>query len=378
MAANVRPPVFLTEAQTTTSEDNRRWNASITPPSLTPPSLASSPYHVTAHRSAPTLTPYLRGHGAIDPLRGLRNWSAGGTFKYAHSDPWSKHTASSKQKTATFNQREPPAWRPPGPSEGRAVPAEHRRPPPPPPPKAPPPENPPPNDVATNMLAEELRKTAGILSKAQAQMQEERNVSDMRAEEAEAQLAIATEMGRQEERHKAHAMVAEARGTLSALVDAHERGAAFVKQEERQMLANALAEQRRGLEAEITESRQTTESEQAELRHQLEERHRRDIDKLNLQVLQERRAKEEAEANAQRLQKSLEQTTEGRIESYYQKAVRRLQKVGLTRAWSAWAEMHQHKLYTKQLLRQTKGSFFTIMPTVPTAFALWHVRCEDP
>ena len=45
MAANVRPPVFLTEAPTTTSEDNRRWKASITPPSL-----ASSPYHVTAHR----------------------------------------------------------------------------------------------------------------------------------------------------------------------------------------------------------------------------------------------------------------------------------------------------------------------------------------
>ena len=149
--------------------------------------------------------------------------------------------------------------------------------------------------MSTELLKMELSKTAGILAKAQAQLHEERQISAMRAHEAEAQLSLAAEAGRQEERQTAQAMVAEARGTLSALVDVHERGAAYVKQNERGMIASALAEQRRGLEAEIRESTMAIENEQAELRYAAEERHKRDLAGLQQEVEKEKAARVEAE-----------------------------------------------------------------------------------
>ena len=212
---------------------------------------------------------------------------------------------------------------------------------------------------------------AGILSKALMQLHEERSVSAMRAEEAEAQLALATELGRQEERRSAQQLVSEARGTLSAYVDVHERGAAHVKSTERAMLASALAEQRRGLEQELRESRMITESEQAELRHAQEARHKKElqtyIDERDVAV----RVKEEVQARVDELLRQQESTRDGRIQQYMQKAGRRLAQAGLTRGWSSWVEFYEEYLYRKELIRDTQGMFFHIMPTVRTAFSKW-------
>ena len=60
------------------------------------------------------------------------------------------------------------------------------------------------------------------------------------------------------------------------------------EQEERQMLATALAEQRRGLEEELRSSKQSTENEQQELRHAQEERHKRELERLSEEVAAER------------------------------------------------------------------------------------------
>ena len=164
--------------------------------------VASPYYSMPIHRSAPTLsTPsYMRGRGATDPLRGLQTWSTAGSpslYPYGNAPDYRKPTTSSESKT--YAARTSPAWRPPGETRGRHVPMDHR-PPPPPPPKRPPRQDPLPDDPSNEMLAGELRKMAGILAKAQTQLHEERSVSAMRAEEAEAQLALAAELGRQEER----------------------------------------------------------------------------------------------------------------------------------------------------------------------------------
>ena len=331
------------------------------------------------HRSAPTLTTpsaFRRGQGATDPLRGLHPWnhSTGGT---GGKHPWSKPTVSSEAKHGYGGpkHREAPAWRPPGPSEGRGGVVSHFRPPPPPTSMAKSqPTDPPPGDMSTALLAAELSKTAQVLARAQEQMREERNISAIRAEEAEAQLAIATEMGRQEERQTAQAMVAEARGTLSALVDVHEQGAAFVKQNERAMLAAALAEQRRGLENEIKESRLATENEQAELRHAQEERHKRELRVLTTDLTKVQKLYEEATARIEELTLKLEQTREGRIDFYYEKAVKRMAKLQLTKGWNSLLEMYDEVRNTRQLINMSQGRLFSLMPTVRTAFSKWQVH----
>ena len=165
---------------------------------------------------------------------------------------------------ASIRKQDTPIWRPPGPSEGHAIIRAHRR--PPPPPQA---IEPPVDDKSTELLADELRKSAAILAQAQAQMAEERQLSQMREREAQAQLSEAIELGRQEERQKAQLAVREANDSLSALAEANEQGAAFVKRVERAHIAGALAEQRRGLEHEINESRLTTDHEISELRQML-------------------------------------------------------------------------------------------------------------
>ena len=72
-----------------------------------------------------------------------------------------------------------------------------------------------------------------------------------------------------------------------------------------------------------------------------------------------------------------ERTKEGRVEYYYQKASRRIGQVELSRGWSAWLDLYEEKLYEKTLIRRTQSAFFCVNPTVPTAFAKWHVCALD-
>ena len=172
-----------------------------------------------SHRSAPTLpfsTPPSYSHSysrpARDPLRGLRPWSQPRTDEAG----WT----GARMSDASIRKQDTPIWRPPGPSEGHAIIRAHRR--PPPPPQA---IEPPVDDKSTELLADELRKSAAILAQAQAQMAEERQLSQMREREAQAQLSEAIELGRQEERQKAQLAVREANDSLSALAEANEQGA---------------------------------------------------------------------------------------------------------------------------------------------------------
>ena len=225
--------------------------------------------------------------------------------------------------------------------------------------------------MSTEMLAAELRKTSQVLTKAQHQLHEERQISAMRAEEAEAQLALATEQGRQEERQSAQMMVAEARGTLSALVDVHEKGAAYVKQNERGVIAAALAEQRRGLEAEIRESKLAIEIEQADLRHAAEERHRHDMLEMRKEVEAAKYTLNEAEERASTYARKLEATREGRVEFLYQKALRKIFHAQLAKGWNSLKAKYDEVLYARVLIRTSGGRFFNLIPTVRSAFGKW-------
>ena len=335
------------------------------------------PTSLTPHRSAPALSPYyVKGRGASDPLRGLRPWSFAGAGPEVPA--WSRHTTASAAKTGiVYHVPVAPAWRPPGQSVGLHVPFEHRRPPPPPPPRLPPPSDPAQGDLSTEVLTAELRKTTAILAKAHAQLHEERQISAMRAEETESQLALAAEMGRQEERHAAQAMVDEARGTLSTLVNIHERGAAYVKQTERGMIASALAEQRRGLEEEIRQSKLATDTQQAELRRAAEERHKREMEKMLEEVQAAQRALAVAEEKAFVLARKFENTREGRIDFMYNKFSRKLLNGDLARGWQSLITMRDDKLYMAELVRISQGRCFFLFPTIRSAFSRWTTLKAD-
>eukprot|EP00900_Chrysochromulina_parva_P002956 jgi/Chrpa1/12661/Chrysochromulina_OHIO_Genome00007162-RA len=335
------------------------------------------PTSLTPHRSAPALSPYyVKGRGASDPLRGLRPWSFAGAGPEVPA--WSRHTTASAAKTGiVYHVPVAPAWRPPGQSVGLHVPFEHRRPPPPPPPRLPPPSDPAQGDLSTEVLTAELRKTTAILAKAHAQLHEERQISAMRAEETESQLALAAEMGRQEERHAAQAMVDEARGTLSTLVNIHERGAAYVKQTERGMIASALAEQRRGLEEEIRQSKLATDTQQAELRRAAEERHKREMEKMLEEVQAAQRALAAAEEKAFVLARKFENTREGRIDFMYNKFSRKLLNGDLARGWQSLITMRDDKRYMAELVRISQGRCFFLFPTLRSAFSRWTTLKAD-
>ena len=76
-----------------------------------PPSFARA----DPHRSAPTLHSYVRGRGSDDPLR---PWRPGAMRKQRHDLAAS---ASAAQLRTDVPARAPVAWRPTGPSQGRAV-----------------------------------------------------------------------------------------------------------------------------------------------------------------------------------------------------------------------------------------------------------------
>ena len=262
--------------------------------------------------------------------------------------------------TAGRAKQDTPIWRPPGPTEGRPIVRQHRRPPPPP-------SELPADDKASELLAQELRKSAAILAQAQGQMAQERQLSAMRQREAEAQLAEAIELGRQEERQKTQQEVREANDTLTALAEANEQGAAFVKRVERAHIAGALAEQRRGLEHQLNESRLVTEHEIGELKHVEGERHAREVTALREQLEQ---AGEENAALSQRvstLEEVLATTKEGRIMAHQQRSIRRMMRSGLAKGWTQWHTQWEAGRYLRLLVKRAQGQFFHIVPTVCAA-----------
>jgi hypothetical protein len=270
-------------------------------------------------------------------------------------------------------KQDTPVWRPPGPSEGRNVIRTERQrsgsgassaPAPPVEPAA--------DDKSTELLAEELRKSASILAQAQAQMAEERALSAMRAREAEAQLAEAVELGRLEERQRNERAVREANDTVSALAEANEQGAALVKRVERAHIAGALAEQRRSLEHEINESRLVTEHEASELRHIEGERHARQVRQLTEELEEARAQTAAALERAADLEQRLRDASESGVAAAQARAVRRWRSAGMTRAWAAWQQQWEARRYTMRLMGQTQGRFFHLIPTVRGAFHYWN------
>ena len=311
----------------------------------------------------------VRGRGAADEvLRGLRPWSQ----PRVDEAGW---TGGRMPVPADGRKQDTPIWRPPGPSEGRAVMRGsssagalrgHR--PPPPPPHA---VEPPAGDKSTEILADELRKSAAILAQAQAQMAEERQLSQLRAREAEAQLGEAVELGRQEERHRSQQAVRDANDSLSALAEANEQGAAFVKRVERAHIAGALAEQRRSLEHEINESRLATEHELSELQHIERERHANLLRKLTEELDEERAARVEAEERVRVLDDKFSQTKEGRIAAAHARSVRRMLRSGLAKGWTQWQSTWEAKRYHQTLINRTQGQFFHLVPSLKGGFYLW-------
>ena len=352
-----------------------------TPTSTGKLSVGSTP--PMAHRSAPTL-PFHQASTRLSSSSGIMSMSvaaAGGASRSSDPlrglRPWAQPRVDETAAAAHRAPPEPrfkqdtPIWRPPGPSEGRAVmpgAQKHRRPPPPPTP----PVELPPDDKSTQLLADELRKSASILAQAQAQMAEERALTAMRQREAEAQLGEAIELGRQEERQRNEQAVREANETLTALAEANEQGAAFVKRVERAHIAGALAEQRRGLEHELNESRLVTKHEMAELEHLANERHAREVRRLKEEIDELTAERDAAVARAEAAEEKLKDTREGRIAAYQSKAMRRMINAGLSKGFTKWQGMWEERRYHQRLLHQTQGRFFHIVPSVPGAFHLWN------
>ena len=359
------------------------WQNQLRPSSPVPLFASPSPYPgsgpaytptLQAHRSAPTLAlasssglrsrpPSRQSHEAS--LRGLRPW----TQPRTDEGGW-----NARRMPPERPKQDTPVWRPPGPSVGQQVVGgpRHRRPPPPPPPVEPAAD-----DKSTELLADELRKSASILAQAQAQVAEERQLTALRQREAEAQLAEAVELGRQEERQRAQQAVRDANDTLAALAEANEQGAAFVKRVERAHIAGALAEQRRQLEHELNESNLATQHEIAELTHLADQRHARELKALKEEL---EALKKEHELTSQRnseLEATLANTKEGRVAAHHARAVRRMQNSGLTHGFTQWQSVWEEKQYFQRLIDRSSGRFFHVLPTVKGAFYLWLMLRES-
>ena len=117
--------------------------------------------------------------------------------------------------------------------------------------------------------------------------------------------------------------------------------------------------------------------EQVALREAAEQRHRVEIAGLVEQIEQERRGRADAaEKSVLDLAKMQEERREGRIQSHYERACRKMANVALARGWSTLKDLWMERVRAKQLLKMTRGRVFSVLPTVSTAFAKWKYEIE--
>ena len=90
----------------------------------------------------------------------------------------------------------------------------------------------------------------------------------------------------------------------------------------------------------------------------------------------ERRAREAAEQREVALTAKFADTREGRVDEYHKRAMRRMLRSELSRAWSQWLAVYEQKLYARVIARRTQAALFHVKPTVRAAFALWRTLRE--
>lgn len=108
-----------------------------------------------------------------------------------------------------------------------------------------------------------------------------------------------------------------------------------------------------------------------------EEEHRREVDEIQQRFETERRGRLVAEAKVSELARAFEQTREGRVDAYHRKALRKFANMHLSRGWQSFLTLYNDVLYSRSLMQQTKGKLFHLIPTVPSAFALWQMLATE-
>ena len=129
----------------------------------------------------------------------------------------------------------------------------------------------------------------------------------------------------------------------------------------------------------LGEQRQHAALAAEEARHRLSmlrAEHASELLQLGSALELERRAREAAEQREAALTAKFADTREGRVDEYHKRAMRRMLRSELSRAWSQWLVVYEQKLYARVIARRTQAALFHVKPTVRAAFALWRTLRE--
>ena len=226
--------------------------------------------------------------------------------------------------------------------------------------------------VSEKQLHGELVKTGRILTGAQKQLAEAREMATTKVMEAREEAAQAIKYARDRDAHTA-AVEAE----LEHLLQQKEMAVAS----ERAKLANTLAEQRQALQDEMAavkaESEQRLERQRLE-QQAMEQEHRRltnEVASLR-QQLQGNTHSAEHEADLERkLAEQAEAERQERVEHLRRQAVRKVFKQGLSKGFNAWFAMFTDRKHKKQLLNHAAGRL--CRPKLASGFHEWKAMCAE-
>jgi hypothetical protein len=114
----------------------------------------------------------------------------------------------------------------------------------------------------------------------------------------------------------------------------------------------------------LGEQRQHAALAAEEARHRLtmlRAEHASELLQLGSALELERRAREAAEQREVALTAKFADTREGRVDEYHKRAMRRMLRSELSRAWSQWLAVYEQKLYARVIARRTQAALLVFM-----------------